>query len=211
MNNGKEQAAPASSPTPERIHTIQNLFTAASSTLSKALQDDYMDLLVPDRDRILERVEASLDSYGGELTAAEFNEWACNFVRGETKNHRFLNEVLAEHTRIIFAGIRSALGGSSEDLSVEQCDLFNEVVMLAFKMAPALSKPGPAKLSSRLYALARLHVLSYHTTKRNNRLRLVTERASEISAEHVTTSAEIAETQWRPPIDNDAQGYVFCR
>ncbi len=69
--------------------------------------------------------------------------------------------------------------------------MINEVRHLIFTKAAELSRPGRAKVSSRLTALAKRHVFGYHVRKRKRRLELIERNPEMVAASGCETLSEM--------------------
>jgi hypothetical protein len=119
---------------------------------------------------------SKLPSYRGPLTADAFERWATKIVTKEAARYSIATEIITKNGFYIRTAIRRAFAPShlnrAEDWAVEEDDVFWEVVQLIFQNAHSLHNPGKAKLTTRLWALAKRHVGLYHTSKSNRRHRL---------------------------------------
>ena len=151
-------------------------YPALSSEAHSALSTD-------DHDKLMLTLEESLHEYRGPLKQAHFFKWAVRFIQRETKFYlkgrvsprftqaawSFTERVLRENRAYAQDAIRQALFGATKDCAIDVDDLYGELHIVTFRFAPTLAKPGTAALKSRIYRLARRHVLSYHTRNRNLR------------------------------------------
>jgi hypothetical protein len=114
------------------------------------------------------------------LTLEAFEKRATKLVVKEAHRTAAFYNLIAEHGSLIKSAIRRTLFQSGYiEHSIEIEDVFQEVSLLLYQYTDALLKPGTAKLSTRIYELARLHVLGYHVEKGRNRLRIVEARMYE--------------------------------
>jgi DNA-directed RNA polymerase specialized sigma24 family protein len=91
----------------------------------------------------------------------------------EAQRHTIATQILAKYERLIYDAIHEALRNSSaRDCSTDAEDIYQEVAMLIFARAHLLTKAGTAKLSTRLYSLAKKHVFFAHTSYWNRRHRI---------------------------------------
>ncbi len=165
--------------TDDRQNKLSSLAFEHYETITGAPYETYPGLNFGDHDRIVGTLSASLQSYSGPLKKDPFLAWAVALVQTEAQRYRMLDKARGEHRSVIRAAISRALYGATEDCAVDVDDVFNEVLLLVFTLGPELAKPGSAKLSSRLFALARRHTYGYFTKKRNERHALITERVAE--------------------------------
>jgi hypothetical protein len=173
----------------ERQQQIQQLMFHSYGELTQAAYEVNPTLLVFNTGPILEHLRQRLDKYRGPLDdgGIAFTKWASKIVRRESRRYEFHSRVIKEYKLLIHAGIRAALNATSaQDHSVEADDIFNEVSLLIFNLAHALMKPGtsklpecpPAKLSTRLFNLAKGHTHFYYVVKWERRLALNQERVA---------------------------------
>ncbi len=170
MQQEQEQTTSPAIPTPEhRQKAVAKLYVDIFESLLNIVSND---LPPADSLRVLEFLKDRLTQYKGALTQKAFHRWAIRTVKVEAKRYQFTAQVLTEHGTAIRAAIRSALRSGILDCAITDEDLFQEVSSLIFQMAPQLAKSGTAMISSRLWALAQMHV-AYHMKKRVNRNRIV--------------------------------------
>ncbi len=89
--------------------SVEQLYILCQSHLRHAVYTAYEDCFVLDADRILEQLARTLTAYAGELTAADFEQWATAFVTGEAKRYQLGYAMLAEHERLISWAVHRAL------------------------------------------------------------------------------------------------------
>ncbi len=177
LNNDPHPAADAGGDSVrDRQKVLEQLFISAWSDLQASAYVAYPNLMVFDCDQILSTVADRLQHYDEEVSSTAFLKWAGELVMREAKRFRLTSEILTEHESMIRSAIRRAMLSAAVDAAVDENDLFAEVAMLIFEKANELNAPGSAKQSSRVFALARRHTLSYHTRKTANRLRILEQR-----------------------------------
>jgi hypothetical protein len=87
------------------------------------------------------------------------------------------SRVVSENERIIYSAIIQTLDKSQYvDYSVTPDDIFSEVAFLIYQRLDSLLRVGSAKLSTRLFALARRHVYFYYIKPHIIRVNAVTRR-----------------------------------
>ena len=154
-------------------------------------------IMVADADNIIEGVASYLGEYQGQINDDEFKVWAADIIRPAAQRIARLYQLLEEHGGAIRGGIRSALPirNQMDDNNALTEEIFQEVAILILRYLDRLTKPGPAKLSSRLYGLARRHALDYHVKKARRRHMAVQRRISQSGSFHipeVMSSQELA-------------------
>lgn len=135
-------------------------------------------------DAILGTLFRSLHCYGGPPVEADFMKWARRFVSKEAARYEITGRILAEYEDVIHKAIHECRWTSAVDLAMEHQDIYWEVVYLIFQRAHSLNRPGPAKLSSRLYALVKKHIYLYHNKPNRKRRALVQLHQGELQCEH---------------------------
>jgi hypothetical protein len=143
----------------------------------------------------MERVFTLLHEYGGPLDSESFENWGRRKAIEESSRYVFMHLANGEFKLMILKVISENIWQSATDSAVEPHDLFNEVLMLIFRMAPKFLKDKRAKLSTRLCALAKKHVF-FHNSKNTKRLKAVTrriERGGEFSVEMMSEEELAAE------------------
>lgn len=178
--------------TPNRKNRVQHIelrtqtcewFVEFYPQLSEAAYTAHPALLAWDCDKILDDLARRVPACRCR-SRDTFLRWCRGFVRRRAQQIRDLEALLTEYRRVIYSAILKANNSKSEDCAIDADDVFSEVAALLCNKMDDLQKEGIAKLSTRLYGLARRHTLSYHTTKRNRRLKLTTE--------HYASGGEIA-------------------
>lgn len=182
-----------------RIALLKQLYFTNYSTLTTTAYEAYSGLLVFDCDRILETLATRLPRYKGPSTDEAFLKWATRFVMKEAGRYRFLAMVVTDYSRVIYKAIYENLWVDSvENCAVGHDDVFAEVLVLVFNMAHSLNRKSPtgAKLSTRLYGLAKKHTHDYHNKKnigRQNALKKRIERGlPPMKDVEVLSAAELA-------------------
>ena len=127
-------------------------------------------------------------------------------LANEVQQHRITIEILRKYERVIYDAINEALSNSSaRDYSVSAEDIYQEVAMLICARAQLLTKAGTAKLSTRLYSLAKKHVWFAHTSYWNRRHRInrkIVERGSWYPVERISDE-EIAAMKPKHDAESD--------
>jgi hypothetical protein len=181
----------------DRKPKLKHLYFANYSNIQAVAFDSFKDLTAGDCYRVMEELAVHLHKYRGPLDdgGASFEKWANRIAAKETSRYRLLALATTEYASVIHKAIHDHLWLSTVmDCGVGHDDVFNEVLWLIFQKAPALSRKGTAKLSTRLYALTKKHVFLYHNSKNTKRLKAVTkhlERCGEFGVE-VMSEAELA-------------------
>jgi hypothetical protein len=160
---------------------IEKLFQQHYSDLRDlAAEDPSSKLLVDDIDNIVQALASRLDEYQGNPESAPFLEWAASVIRPAVTRISTFYKVLEKHSGAIRGGIWAALPKSNrfDDNSALVQEASQEVAMLVLANLDQLLEPGLAKLSTRLFSLARRHTLDYYTKKARRRLRAVQRRLS---------------------------------
>lgn len=164
---------------------IEDWFVELYPQLKELSYEVHPGLLVWDCDSILNEL-ATKSLRCRCKSRGSFLRWCRKFVRRRAQQIRDTERLLAEYRKPLFAAILKANRSKTEDCAIDADDIFNEVAALLFENVDELQKKGTASLSTRLYAMARLHALGYHTLKRNRRHALVTA--------HLAAAGEIADS-----------------
>lgn len=139
-------------------------------------------ILVADGKRIAESIKSHLKDYEGPLDDQDFQAWAIEIINAAAEQVAQFYELLKEDGWAIRAGIRSALGCGTrrrnqfDDTTAVAEELFIEVAYLVFERLADFLKPGTAKRSTCLFALARRHTLDYYVKKQARRHAAVARR-----------------------------------
>jgi DNA-directed RNA polymerase specialized sigma24 family protein len=162
---------------------------------------NHRNLLFADAERIAEGVARRLHQYKGPLEDVAFQEWATRVIERAAERLSKFYQLIEKNGWAIRAGIRSALhcGTRSPNLHDDDRavtdDLFNEVCYLVFQRLDGFLKPGPAKVSTCLYALASRHTY-YHVKKQRIRHEAVRRRIESdrgfVDLPEVLSDAEVA-------------------
>ena len=162
---------------------------------------NHTNLFFSDAERIAEGVARHLHRYKGPLEDIPFQKWANRTVERAAKRLSKFYQLLDENSWAIRAGIRSALrcGTRSPNLYEDDQaiieDLFNEVCFLVFQRLDGFLKPGTAKTSTCLHALASQHAY-YHVKKQRIRHEAVRRRIESgrgfVDLPEVLSDAEVA-------------------
>jgi hypothetical protein len=146
----------------------QLYFQNYAAILDSALEERR--LLHEDGCRIAQGLSAHLGEYDGALDTEAFLAWANSIAKPAAQRLSRFYEIIRDNDWAVQAGIRSALGigknapNHFEDDAATAEELANEVRWLAFQYLDHLIEAGPAKISTRLFALARVHA-GFHTKK----------------------------------------------
>jgi hypothetical protein len=159
---------------------LEVLFQQHYSELRDLASEDAK-LLVQDIDNLVEALGSRLAEYNGDLEDEPFLTWAGSVIRPAVSRISKLYEILEKHGGAIRGGIWSALPKSNrfDDNSALVQEAAQEVAMLVLTNLDDLLEPSPAKLSSRLFALAKRHTLDYYTKKTRRRHQAVQRRLSQ--------------------------------
>jgi hypothetical protein len=149
--------------------------------LQDAAYEFFPELTAPDAHNAIEAIAALLPTYGGPLDSDSFERWGKRKAIEESSRFVFMHLANGEYKRMILATIAKEMWTSAEDCSVGAEDLYSEVLMLIFDMAPNFLRNKRAKLSTRLCSLARNHVYMYHNKKNKTRLAAVTKQMADDS------------------------------
>jgi hypothetical protein len=163
----------------ERQTTTEALFQRHYTDLRDLAAEDPR-VLANDSEHIVQAFACRLNEYTGALEDEPFLAWAASVIRPAVKRISQFYEVLEQHSGAIRGGIWAALPKSNrfDDNSALVQEASQEVAMLVLTNLDALLQPGPAKLSTRLFSLARRHTLDYYTKKARRRLKAVQRRLS---------------------------------
>jgi hypothetical protein len=164
----------------DRQSRLEALFQKHYNELQNMAFEDPR-LLVYDADNILQALGARLVEYDGDTKDEPFLTWAGSVIRPAVSRISRFYQLLEEHGGAIRGGIWAALPKSNrfDDNSALVQEAAQEVAMLVLTNLDDLLEPGPAKLSVRLFALARRHTLDYYTKKARRRLNAVQRRLSQ--------------------------------
>jgi hypothetical protein len=167
----------------DRQLQLERLFHRNYSDLIDLASEDRR-LLVADADNIVQALAARLAEYDGDPEDEPFLTWAGSVIRPTVSRISKFYQLLEEHSGAIRGGIWAALPRSNrfDDNSALAQEAAQEVAMLVLTNLDDLLEPGPAKLSVRLFALARRHTLDYYTKKARRRLNAVQRRLSQGSS-----------------------------
>lgn len=166
----------------ERRKQLEQLFTRNREQIREAALTDNRVTAI-DADKIVDDLARHLSNYTGQLEDEAFTKWASELVTSAAQfiaNEQFV-KILQENSSAIRGGIRDML------YSVNRCDrwdnidlltedIFQEVALYIWLNVDKFTKPTKAKLSTRLYGLARTHTLNYHVKKARRRRKAVERR-----------------------------------
>jgi hypothetical protein len=186
-----------------RLSQLKQFYFNSYNEMEVVAYESYADLDASQCYHVLEALAALLHKYKGPSTDVAFEKWAKRTVVKEASRYKLLALATTEYASLIHKAIHENLWTTAMDCGVGHDDIFNEVLWLIFQKAPALSKKGTAKLSTRLYALTKKHVYLYHNSRNKKRLAAVTrriEKDGDFSVE-VLSDAELA------AMKKDAAGY----
>lgn len=191
-----------------RLEALQGFIVGNQAALTAAVFDTYPDALYSLPETIVSALILNLgEEYGGPVEQEPFLGWALSWVQREAERHRFTLMVYSEYALVIHAAIHKYRWRSFEDCGITHDDLFAEIILLVFKKAHELSRPGTAKLTTRLTSLVRKH-LYFRDKKSARHQRLVRERVDEIPDAIRLSDEEIASMQPDPEIYEP--GYSEC-
>lgn len=174
-----------------RNATLQQMIVTNYETLKAAAYDAFPQLYFTDAEQVIERLSNKAPKrYGGPLQSTSFLAWATRWIERDTQRYRFLAKVLSEHSVTIRWAIREYLWTSALDASVDQDDVFAEIMGLVFEHAHDLKKAGKAKLSTRLVALAKTHIRLYHNHPNRRRLDLWRKYPGQVRCEFMTQTTD---------------------
>jgi hypothetical protein len=159
---------------------IHELYFNAVSEINEAAYAEY-PILTPHSQapRILNAVARSLPLFDDELKESSFLEWVLPLAVQEARRYAFTEAVLAKHEKKIKSAIRAALNNKGVvDASITYDDLYQEVALLIFNMAPELARTGTTETAARFRALARRHV-GQHMLARKVRKKVIEQRIFE--------------------------------
>lgn len=151
--------------------------TTHHATLTREAYQTHPGLYVRDCDTILQRLEQRVERFVRRFKTSPPIEQAVRFVCQEAERHAITERILVEHGRLIHKSIHLSVWTSAVDLAVEHGDLFSEISFEIFKRAHSLNRAGTAKLSTRIYSLAKKHCWFAHNSKNRRRHRLNREQS----------------------------------
>jgi hypothetical protein len=155
--------------------TREQLYIANQSNLRDAGYSVYPEMLHLDTERILDKLANRLHRFICD-SGAEFLGLAAQYVRNLCKHLSRYYSLISDHSAIIYCAIQRSLSGEPEDCSTCVDDIVTEVSLLIFPMTHQLLAPGTAKLSSRVFALARRHCYFYHVAPRRRQRKAIDKR-----------------------------------
>jgi hypothetical protein len=174
---------------------LEALYNHRFETLCAKVFEYEPSLLSGDDKRVLARLYTELPEYDGGLNDRSYLQWAEEFIKAEARKFAFVATVAKDHGAVIHGGIWSALRSSPfvMECSIGADDLYSEVLSLILKYADNLAEKGSARLSSRLYALARKHAL-FSVRKRNRRFAKILSQPDAVRAfiKETLTDEELA-------------------
>jgi hypothetical protein len=125
-----------------------------------------------------------------------FERWAKRKAIEEASRYVFLALAMGEYRLMMLKVISDGIWTSSagENRAVEPDDLYSEVLLLIFAMAPKFLKNRQAKLSTRLCGLAKRHTFFHNsnTAKRRNAVARRLEKGKDLGVPEILSDAEIA-------------------
>ena len=146
-----------------RVRQLVKLWEEYREELSDLIRTEYPAISVDDH-------RHALDDLPYLHTGATTIESLVEFARQEARRKRLGVELVTLYRRLILSAINSNLPrnrgnapGKYTDLAIDDADLLMEVAALAYEMGSQLLNPGSAKLTTRLYGLAKKH-LGYHVS-----------------------------------------------
>jgi hypothetical protein len=148
-------------------------------------------------DQAVKGIAAHLEDYTGPIDSSSFLDWAKPLAKGAALRLSRFYQIIDEHKGAIRGGIWSALPPRNyfDDNNALVEEISQEVYLLVMKYLDSLTKCGTAKLSVRLFALAKKHALNYHVKKARRRLKAVQRRLSQggsIGVPEVLSDQELA-------------------
>lgn len=186
-------------PQAERAREVDALFFRNyGSILDAALSN--RQIMVADGYKIAGSIEQHLNQYQGPLNDESFESWAKELAESAAIKMAKFYEILETDGWAIRAGIASALGIKTrklnqfdDSLAVAE-ELYSEVALLVFQRLDGFLRPGRAKLSTCLFALAHRHATSYYVVKqarRHDAVRRRLEKGGGFDMPEVLTDAEL--------------------
>jgi hypothetical protein len=156
--------------------------------------DSEPNLNFSDGSQVLRLLADSLTQYRGKAEPSAFVLWSTRFVQREARRFVLTEWILLTQRKLIKFTIYSAMKSTCQDRAIEDQDIESECALLVFRYALRLSKPGTAKLSTRLRALVKRHC-GFALKKRKRRLEIVTTYETTIGAHGCETLSpdELAE------------------
>ena len=129
-------------------------------------------------DEAVQGVARHLHEYTGPIDNSSFLSWAKPIAKAAAIRLSKFYQIIDEHKGAIRAGIRSVLPSRNyfDDNNALVEEISQEIYLLVMQHLDSLTEPSKAKLSVRLYGLARRHTLDYHVKKARRRLKAVQRR-----------------------------------
>ena len=167
----------------------ERLYMALYWNLYVAVSDAERLLPFPQIDDVLSRLSESLVLYEGEATEEAFMAWATPYLQEQahlalvSHNHRseLTPGLLAEFEGTIYAAIYKEMPEFKFDNSHQVEDIFQEIAIRVFIEADQLYSKAEdtAQLRNRIYALAKKHILFYHSYPMERHLQLILKRIAQ--------------------------------
>jgi hypothetical protein len=156
-----------------RKSQLKQLYINSFTNLQSAAFEHFPELTAYDCHAAMQRVAGLLPTYGGPVDSVSFEKWGERIAVQESSRYVFMHLANGEYRLMLLKVIADNLWTSATDRSIEPHDLFNDVLMLIFDMAPVFLRNKRAKLSTRMCSLAKRHVF-FHNSKNKKRLAAVT-------------------------------------
>jgi hypothetical protein len=174
----KQPAKPPIPIDPERLAQLHRLAFVCHPIVKDAIYEDPT-FTWADAEAGGVSIYGALPSYQGEVSSEAFETWAIEVALKGARQHQIWRTLMADHTAVIKTAIRCSVENNPNnavDYSVGLDDLFSQVSYRIFEEAQDLAKPGTAKLSTRLVALAKKHLWLYFHSKNMGRHRSIRKR-----------------------------------
>lgn len=141
----------------EASQSVQLAYVRDYAELEAAVFSEWNGATVFDGERVMQALAANLFRF--RRSAGDgFTRWATAWVRRQARRYRFLAELAREYSKLIrAAATRAMYCCGAEDDAVDVAD--SEQALYSYLLAnprvlDALMRPGIAKASTRVYALA---------------------------------------------------------
>jgi hypothetical protein len=160
--------------TTERRKALEKLYVANYAAI-REIASAEPSLLIQDIERLAESVAEHLDEYSGPDDPDLFLDWAASIVQPAAASVAAFYAMHTAHSRIVYKGIWSVLQGCSDlgaDESVAE-ELAQSVWIRIHSELPEWTRPGTAKLSTRLYSRARFAARRWKTDRLRNRAKFL--------------------------------------
>jgi hypothetical protein len=155
---------------------------------------ESQQLFFEDAERLVVGLATQLDAFPGD-TDQEFIEWVSAILKPAIQRLRRFYELREKYSTVVHSAIWRTLGHTTEPNKLDDYpelvrELANEIWLYIFLNLGKLTDPGTAKLSTRLFGLARQHTRNWKK-KQQGRLAAVSRRVATGKGLGVETLSEL--------------------